>query len=187
MTNFRADMAEWLNPYDLGEGDEQRRLHIGRYNWAKEHIKGNVVANAACSCNYGYSILNDGARLVIGFDRNPVGLNLARSSGADLVIEKDIQTYSFQGFTTLVCLETFEHLKDPWGFLRNLSLSVKELVLSTPIIPTKHFNEWHLHDFTEKEILNGIKELGWKIERTAYQDEDQFLPNHTYILVYATR
>lgn len=90
-------MAEWLNPYDLPEDDEQRRLHLGRYNWAKEHIKGSVVANAACSCNYGYSILNDGTRLVIGFDRNPVGLNLARSSGADLVIEKTSKPIASKG------------------------------------------------------------------------------------------
>lgn len=179
-------MAEFCEPFDLPEGDEQRKLHIGRYEWAKEMIKGYVVANAACSTNYGYEILRAPLRLVVGFDRNPVALALAHDKRRGYVIERDIQDETFDGFTTLVCLETLEHLERPWSFLKELSPSVTELVLSAPIIPTKHFNEWHLHDFTKADILDGLKEQGWRIKHWATQNEDG-LPSPTYLLIYAIR
>lgn len=99
---------------------------------------------------------------------------------------QDIQNESFDGFDTLVTLGTLEHLKEPWEFLRGLSPTVKELVASVPCIPTKHFNEWHLHDFTKDGFLSSLRELGWTIEHTAEQDESG-LPHPTYLLVYAKR
>lgn len=184
-------MSEWLNPYDLDERHEQRKLHLGRYNWAALQVRGQKIANAACSCNYGSDILMKAAlavnREVVGFDRNPAGLEMAKRDYPHLEVrEGDIQNESFEGFEALVCLETFEHLQDPWAFLDQLAPSVKELVLSTPIIPTKHFNEWHLHDFTMQEVRDGLDVRGWKIEGEAYQDEEM-LPKPTYGLFYAIR
>lgn len=179
-------MSEFLDPNTVSNSDEQYRLHMERYAWARAAIKGPIVANAACSCNYGYEILKTPGRLVIGFDRNKSALDLARSRGLNMFIEKDIQGETFDGFTSLVCLETFEHLQSPWEFLGGLSSTIKEIVLSTPIIPTKHFNEWHLHDFTEDEVKNGMQSLGWNIEQVKYQDE-QMLSKPTYIWIYATK
>lgn len=179
-------MAEYIEPFDLKEDEEQRKLHLGRYNWAREMVKGLVVANAACSTNYGTQILKTDGRLVVGFDRNPTALAVADAKQRPYYIKRDIQEEPFDGFTTLVCLETFEHLPKPWDFLKNLSKTVRELVLSTPVIPTKHFNEYHLHDFTTDEVRNGLKELGWTIKSEAYQDES-WLDKPTYLLVYAQR
>jgi 2-polyprenyl-3-methyl-5-hydroxy-6-metoxy-1,4-benzoquinol methylase len=179
-------MSEFIEPFDLGEGDAQRRLHLGRYNWANEMVKGFVVANAACSTNYGYEILKKPGRLVIGFDRNDSALDIARRKNRDWFIKMDIEKERFDGFTALVCLETFEHLKEPWEFLKGLSQTVKELVLSVPCIPTKHLNEWHLHDFTVNEVREGLNKLRWQINNEALQDEPG-LPCPTYFLVYATR
>lgn len=179
-------MSEWLDPYELPEQDEQRRLHIERYQFAKDNIKGNVVANAACSCNYGYEFLKTPGRLVIGFDRNPVAIDLARRIYSDMLIEKDIQDEAFDGFSSLVCLETFEHLEKPWEFLKSLSTTVKEVVLSTPVCPTKHFNEWHLHDFTVEDVKFGLEDNGWNIQQWFFQNE-QNLPHPTYLVLYATR
>lgn len=184
-------MSEWLNPYELREGNEQRNLHLGRYFWAALHVKGQAIANAACSCNYGSDILMKAAlavkRKVVGFDRSKVALEMAKRDYPDLETrEQDIQGEAFDGFDALVCLETFEHLEKPWEFLDGLAPSVKELILSTPIIPTKHFNEWHLHDFTLDEVREGLKKRGWTIEREAFQEESN-LPQPTYGLFYATR
>lgn len=179
-------MSEYIHPYSLPDGDEQRRLHLERYNFARDVIRGSVVANAACSTNYGWDILKSPGRFVLGFDRNDAALACATSEGRYFFVKRDIQGEVFDGFDTLVCLETFEHLQDPWGFLKNLSPTVKELVLSTPCIPTKHFNEWHLHDFTAQEVIDGLEALGWTVQKTAYQDESP-LPKPTYILLYATR
>lgn len=123
---------------------------------------------------------------MIGFDRNPEGLSLARKDGFDMVIDKDIQNETFDGFDALVTLETVEHLQRPYDFIKGLSSTVKEIVLSVPCIPTKHFNEWHLHDFTREEMVTFLKEQGWKVEAEATQNEPG-LPSPTYLLVYATR
>lgn len=179
-------MSEYIHPYDLSEGDEQHRLHVGRYKWAAEMLKGLVVANAACSTNYGSPLLAKPGRLVIGFDRNQTALGRARKEGRDLVIDKDIQCETFEGFSSIVSLETIEHLPDPKAFVSGWSKTVRECVISVPIIPTKHFNEWHLHDFTKEEARALLTNNGWKIEAEAYQDESG-LAQPTYILLYATR
>lgn len=181
-------MSEWINPHSLPDGDQQKRLHIGRYLWAKEHLSASTiaVANAACSCNYGYEYLKRDGRLVIGFDRNRYGIDDARKAGFDLVIEKDIQEETFDGFDAVVSLETIEHLDDPEGFIKGWSKTVKECVVSVPCIPTKHFNEWHKHDFTQDEARKLLTNAGFKIKAEAFQDEDG-LDKPTYILLYATR
>jgi len=179
-------MAEFIHPYDLPEGDEQRNLHLNRYIWASTQIRGPVVANAACSTNYGTPLLEVPGRLVVGFDRNEVALERARKEGRYKFFNRDIQLETFEGFTSLVCLETFEHLVDPWDFLSKLSLSVKEIAMSVPCIPTKHFNEFHLTDFTEESFKEGVTAQGWQIVSQAYQDETG-LAKPTYILIYAIR
>lgn len=184
--SFLSNMSEFIHPYAINKNDEQYKLHVGRYKWAAEMIKGMVVANAACSTNYGTDFLKAFGRLIVGFDRNPEALKIARSEGRDLVIDKDIQNETFEGFTTVVCLETFEHLKEPWKWLENIHPTVKEIVISVPIIPTTQFNEFHLHDFTRDGFKDGIRERGWKIIHEAFQDES-WLPKPTYIAVYATR
>lgn len=179
-------MSEFIEPWDLPDGSEQKDLHLGRYRWAAQMIKGNVVANAACSTNYGYEILYQPGRLVVGYDRSDDALGIATRKSRPRFIKLDIQEEPFDGYTTLVCLETFEHLPRPWDFLKNLSLTVKELVMSVPIIPTKHFNEFHLHDFTADEVRDGLKNLGWNIQAEAFQDEE-WLEKPTYLLIYATK
>lgn len=125
-------------------------------------------------------------RHVIGFDRNDMAIALAKDLYPLPILKKDIQDEPFYGFDALVCLETFEHLERPWDFLDQLSATVRELVLSVPIIPTKHFNEFHLHDFTFDQVKEGLEKRGWKVEATAYQDEEN-LTHPTYTLFYATR
>jgi 2-polyprenyl-3-methyl-5-hydroxy-6-metoxy-1,4-benzoquinol methylase len=181
-------MSEWINPHKLPDGDQQKRLHLGRYAWAKEmlSINSKAVANAACSCNYGYEYLKRDGRLVIGFDRNPDGLSQARRDGFSLVVDKDIQEETFDGFDAIVSLETIEHLKDPYAFVKGWSKTVKECVISVPCIPTKHFNEWHLHDFTQEDARKLVRDAGFTVVSEAFQDEDG-LPKPTYMLIYAKR
>lgn len=179
-------MSEFIHPYALPKTSEQYQLHVGRYKWAAQMIHGMVVANAACSTNYGSDHLKKTGRLVIGFDRNDTALAIARSENRDLVIQKNIQNECFEGFDTIVSLETIEHLDDPHAFVKNWSKTIKECVISVPIIPTKHFNEWHKHDFTKEQAKDLLISNGWKIEHEAFQDE-QGLDKPTYILLYATR
>jgi O-antigen biosynthesis protein len=184
---YDDNMSEWIEIPELNDDDEQKNLHLERYKWAKNKIKGTIVANAACGTNYAYQLLKDTDNLVIGFDINVDALNIARDKGRDLVIWKDIEKEEFSGFTSMVCLETLEHLKNPFVFLKNISLSIKEMVISVPIVPTKGINRWHLHDFTEESFKTDIKNLGWEIKDSFKQFEARFLPEPTYLILYVIR
>lgn len=177
-------MSEFIEPFSLPPKDYSRVSHIERYEWAVQRIKGKVVANAACGTNYGSELLKIPTRLVIGFDRNDSALGIARDRDRLFHIKRDIQDETFDGFDTLVSLETIEHLVDPYAFLENLSTTIKELVISVPIIPTVGSNEFHLHDFTDEGIQKTITDLGWTIQDKMYQEDNGRV---IYIELYATR
>jgi hypothetical protein len=177
---------EWADIPNLPDEDPQKNFHLARYAWAAEHIFGLVVANAPCGSNYGTPMLEAGVpdRTVVGFDRSDEALAVNEEKGYGHAIKGDIETNRFAGYDAVVCLEGFEHLKDPVSWLKVLSPDVTELVLSVPIIPTKHNNEHHLADYTEGEILNILKALGWKVVDKAKQAE---FVKDAVLLVYAVR
>ena len=172
----RPKSMEWCDINDLPEDDYQKRLGIERYEWACRWIRpGAIVANAACGSNFGTPMLmRAGAARVVGFDCGEEQQQVSQAKQYGEFVLADIETQTFDGFDTLVCIETLEHLKEPRSFLADLSPTVTRLVLTTPIVPTKHANPHHLHDFTEEQITEWLTELGWKIEARAYQDDPGF-------------
>lgn len=153
-----------------------KKSHLERYEWAARHVTGKRIANAACGFNYGSPMLGG----AVGFDHNAEQVKLAKERYGGEVVCTDIEGVDFAGFDALVSLETLEHLTRPWEWLRRLAPSVKELVLSVPIIPTVHRNPWHKHDFTTGQILTGLECLGWTVR-------DQWEQNNDDLVVYASR
>lgn len=170
---------EWSDIPALPNGNTQKNLHLYRYAWANAHLQSRTVANAACGSGYGNAALlfDHSERQVRGFDRSHQALAIANrkyaGDNSSFAAPCDIEQERMAGFRAVVSLETLEHLKDPWGWLGRLSPDVRELILSVPIVPTKHYNQYHLHDFTETEIRYGLANLGWRITDTEYQDEGQ--------------
>lgn len=166
-------VTEWSDIEALPKDDRIRRLHEERYEWAAWAIKGaKRIANAACGTNYGAPILGVKGREVTGFDRGETQAQVAKARGRGDVVLGDLQGQTFDGFDALVCIETLEHLERPWDFLRGLSGTVRELVVSVPIIPTKHVNPFHLHDFTAQEVKAGLNALGWVVLKHEVQCHD---------------
>ena len=180
--------SEWGDIPTLPDSDQQKGWHLYRYAWAAQRIKGTVIANAACGTNYGAVILRAGhpERSVKGYDRSDEALAIAASYAVPGKIatefSPDIQADNFNGYDTLVCLETIEHLRDPASFLK--CLAPNELVLSCPIIPTKHANEFHLHDFTEDDVYGMVRAAGYRVVEAAKQDEWQ---KDAVILIHAVK
>jgi 2-polyprenyl-3-methyl-5-hydroxy-6-metoxy-1,4-benzoquinol methylase len=56
-------------------------------------------------------------------------------------------------FDVAVCFETLEHLSEPARLARVLCQAQRLAVVSVPTVPTKHMNEFHLHDFTVESLL----------------------------------
>lgn len=167
----KAAHSEWCDPMELADDDYQKRLCIERYKWACKYISlGAAVANAACGANYGTPMLMlAGAAKVVGFDSGPEQQRVSQSKGYGEFRLVDIEKMTFSEFDTLVCIETLEHLKNPRAFLENLDWRLQTLVLTTPIVPTKHLNPHHLHDFTEEQILGWLACTGWNVVSKDYQ------------------
>lgn len=196
---------EWCDPNDLAADDPERENHLARYRFACRHIaRGAHVANAACGANYGSPMLYDaGAAVVVGFDVGEAQKDHSESRGYGVVVRCDIERRTFSGtmatgdfggrlfvaFDTLVTIETLEHLREPREWLLRLSPDIRTLILSTPIVPTMHLNPFHLHDFTEEQVLGWIREAGFTVDVIEHMNDGWYAGGRepVYLLVKATR
>ena len=130
---------------------EIRQRHEDRYRWANQFIDDNeIVLDAGCGIGYAKDILKG---KYIGVDRNPVGDCLK----VDLVT--DDLDFDYDVF---VGIEIIEHLSQIDNFLR-LAKRAKKIIVSAPIIPTKHKNEYHLQDFTEQSLMALFEDDNFKL------------------------
>jgi SAM-dependent methyltransferase len=149
---------------DLGEAV----LHLQRYSWAALRVPEKNVADAACGFGYGRVSLENHGCSVTGFDRSRDAIQYAQMNYPGEYEIGDIQNMTFSGFDALVCLETLEHLEDPWNFVERLD--VPKAVFSAPIIPTVGINPYHLHDFTTQSLRSLVEQRGrFSIQREKRQ------------------
>ncbi len=142
---------------------EEQRGHVARYEMARDLLlPDDIVFDATCGIGYGKEVL--GTDSYVGVDREPVTV-----FGGDFRVEDlDVWVPDFT-FTMGLCFETLEHLRDPQRWL-NIMLSASRVAMfSVPTIPTKHVNEWHLHDFTVEQILGWLE--GYTVEVVPQPEE----------------
>lgn len=127
--------------------------HRARYEWAAEYIEPNErVFDVACGIGYGASIIQDRVPVsYIGADKiepDPQfsSLGVFRSS-----IDLDSWVPDFE-WDVSVCFETLEHVADPYHLAKQVRKAKRLIIVSVPTRPTKHFNDFHLHDFTVADI-----------------------------------
>lgn len=127
--------------------------HTWRYELASALVNtGDTVLDAACGIGYGSEILHRLAKphTYFGVDKDgvdPQYLNHGWFTHADL------DTWS-PGFTfdVGICFETLEHVADPARLAHTMMQATCSIIVSVPTVPTKHFNPYHLHDFTVDDI-----------------------------------
>ena len=122
---------------------EQWRQHQHRYEVVAHFVEDtDVVLDAACGIGYGMDILP------------------GRWVGADKVVftegvlQVDLNTWvpDFE-YDVFVGLETIEHLGSLDAYVTAAKRAKRIIAISTPVIPTMHFNGWHLHDFTKESLV----------------------------------
>lgn len=128
--------------------------HRYRYELAASLItEGDRVLDAACGIGYGAEILHEHApaHSYYGVDRDGVDARYLRHgwfTHADLNVWKPTHP-----FDVAITFETLEHLTNPQHLARTVQKARRLVLVSVPTVPTKHFNEYHLHDFTVDNIL----------------------------------
>lgn len=114
---------------------------------------GDRVLDAACGIGYGAAVIGSHRDVFyLGIDMPGVPgiefMEWGEFAGADLDTWTPSERYDLG-----CCFETLEHLKDPARFARVLTSCCDTLIVSTPTVPTKHMNPYHLHDFTLEELI----------------------------------
>lgn len=135
--------------------DSVRESHEWRYSWAARFVTPeDVVLDVACGTGYGAKILNAGR--YIGVDKELFG----KWSTPQLFIPADLESWKPEfSYDVFVSIETIEHIHNKENIIAMAKKAKRFAIISTPIVPTKHRNEFHVHDFTYKDLCYFLPDL----------------------------
>lgn len=137
-----------------GEDIHDQVGHVYRYELAASLMKpGESVLDVACGVGYGAEVISKKVTVnYVGVDK--ISPEAQFQSYGRFVSGADLMTWTpKEPFDVAVCFETLEHLQDPLHLVSVLKQAHRLILLSVPTRPTKHFNPFHLHDFTVDDIL----------------------------------
>jgi len=142
-----------IDNWEIHEG------HIYRYQLAERYIdEGEIVYDIACGIGYGSKIMTKNKKIhYVGIDKiNPA--HIFEQYGK--FYSKNLNEFTGEGenWDVSVSFETMEHIEDPIKFSKTLKQAAKKIILSVPTIPTKHTNQYHLHNFNVDDILEIYKD-----------------------------
>jgi SAM-dependent methyltransferase len=129
--------------------------HEARYALAAGFLRpGDVVVDAACGIGYGALILDaHGDVTYYGVDRD-TSVIAVKEHARRTFIEADLQSWqpSF-ALDVAVGFETIEHLENYQVYLEWVRRAKRFIVVSVPIVPSKHENVFHVHDFERDDVI----------------------------------
>lgn len=123
--------------------------HLERYAYAGQQVwAGERVNDVACGIGYGVTYLLHA--VYHGYDRAGV---FGPFPGDFHVCDLDDPGWEPAEADCSICFETLEHVRDPARLAAVLCETTRRaIVVSVPVIPTRHFNPHHRHDFTKADI-----------------------------------
>lgn len=147
--------------------------HLWRYYYAAAQWPLGRVVDAACGLGYGTEILRQAGHWAVGYDRDSHAVAQAMMTYPLVLFyqaDLDHEAITLDGFDTLVCFETLEHLKDPESFLARLSPTVTTLLCSVPVVPNVDpYNPFHYHEFTIDSFGGLLDTAGFTVLDTQLQ------------------
>ena len=148
-------------------GAETLEQHIARYEFAANYVRPGRLLDIACGVGYGTRLLVDhtqGAIAAIGVDISEQAIAYAKqrygSDRTQFIVADATRFQDLEGFTTIVSLETIEHLMYPEEFISHLITLLRPngvFIGSVPTTPSVDANPYHLHDFTEKSFRRMVE------------------------------
>lgn len=147
-------------------------LHFGRYKTAASYVSGKKVLDIACGSGYGSRILKlAGATSVVGVDVSLQTIEYAKKNYQENDIEficADAEQFEWpERFDIVTSFETIEHLYHPEKFLErihNLLIPDGVFLLSVPLGETRHMDPYHLHAFSQNQVLALLKKTGFSVD-----------------------
>lgn len=136
-------------------------IDLGRYVFAKQHVKDKRVLDIACGTGYGSNFLHGrGAASVVGVDLSAEATRYASGRYKKLGLEflvADAQEMPFRSssFDAVVTMETIEHLHNHKRFLQECHRVLSPggtFVCSTPNGELSSPNPYHLKEFPPNEL-----------------------------------
>lgn len=124
--------------------------HVARYQYAAAHVRdGETVNDIACGTGYGAVFLLRGPYR--GYDRP--GVPDPSFPGSFHAADLDEPGWRPGVADVTVCFETLEHVQDPAHLAAVIAeTSRRAIIVSVPVVPTRHLNPHHLHDFTVEDV-----------------------------------
>src|SRR5262249_44064558 len=149
-------------------GHATLQLHLERYEFAARHAQPGRALDLACGVGYGTRLIADRAgveALGVDLDASAIAYATRRYGRPGVRYERgDGQGFTDpSGFSTVVSLETIEHVPDPAQLIERLVAALAPggvLVGSVPTTPSVDVNPHHLHDFTERSFRALIERHG---------------------------
>lgn len=165
-----ADVEAWRGErmyWDLAS-DEDRRLHLSRYQFARELFDPHwQCLDAACGSGYGASFLADRLRCVDGVDIDPSAIDFARSAYRQSNLTYhcvDLQKalpFANETFDAITSFETLEHVLDQTKMTSEFHRVLKPggiLVISTPDRKVSERigldNHFHVAELSKREFVD---------------------------------
>jgi 2-polyprenyl-3-methyl-5-hydroxy-6-metoxy-1,4-benzoquinol methylase len=140
-------------------GQETLKLHLEKYHFAGKNLIPGLVADIAGGAGYGsYLIATEyGQRIkkIFAIDNNNDAISYAKKKYNHPLIDfRLMDAFDFEPaepLSTIISLETIEHLPNPEEFVKKLSGWLAKggrLIASVPVTPSVDANPYHLQDFT---------------------------------------
>ena len=143
--------------------DYIRDSHELRYHIANGFISiYDTVIDAGCGVGYARNILRGQYN---GFDKHPIDDSITK-----IDFDTDKLDY-YGGYDVFVGFEIIEHLIKLDNFVHLAKQARKWIIVSTPIIPTKHKNPYHSQDFTPESLIALFKDKDWQLYGWLKQEE----------------
>lgn len=151
--------------------EELYRGHVVRYMIANSFVRpGETVLDAACGTGYSQHLLANAGEWV-GVDKdNALEFPLLDTSS---FVQADLDSWNPDfSFDVFVSFETVEHIKNFKQLLKVGKQAERMMILSVPVVPSSHYNEFHLHDFRPGQLPALIENKTWGLYQTLYQPSE---------------
>ena len=158
--------------------------HYKRYQFAQSLLnKDDVVADIACACGYGSSMLAQKAKQVLGVDISQPVVNFAnkvyKTENLNFVCQDAQRLSVTEKFDKIVSFETIEHIPHPQDFLKAAHNLLKDNGLIICSVPNETVhphslsgNNFHYRHYTEKDFIELLENCGFKLVEFYHQYGD---------------